>query len=247
MFYVESEGLRIAYSVEGRGEPIVLVHDWSGEGCYWQELGYVERLQKDFTVIVPDLRGHGSSDVSVDCDYGDEAFAADLLAVLDDLDIDSAHFFGYSLGGWPIFELLATSPERVKSAIIGGAHPYAEDLSQLRVFAPEEIAAAWRAVGAPLTEATLARLAEKDHQLLIDMTEDRRDESSRLTALVTPCLMICGTDDWRYEAVRRFARQRKCVDFLSIDGADHWQAWLETELVVGKLLEFLRRSESTAA
>lgn len=240
MNYVESEAGKVAYTVHGRGEPLVLVHGWSNEGCYWCELGYVESLSAEFQVIVPDLRGHGHSDASAECDYGDEAFAADITAVLGDLDIDSAHMFGYSLGGWVVLELLASSPGRVRSAIIGGAHPYAEDLSPLRVFAPAEIALAWQSLGASLSENTLARLRAMDHQVLIDMAEDRVDESDRLQELPAPCLLICGTEDWRYEGMRRFSRRHRRAKLVSIDGADHLQAWLQRDTVLDAVLAFLR-------
>jgi pimeloyl-ACP methyl ester carboxylesterase len=92
---VDNAGVRIRYEVEGRGEPLVLVHGWSCEGRYWREFGYVSGLTDHFTVIVPDLRGHGGSDRPPGGDFTDAAFASDVIAVLDDTGIGSAHVFGF--------------------------------------------------------------------------------------------------------------------------------------------------------
>ena len=54
---VDNRGVRIAYRALGRGEPLVLVHGWSGEGRYWDEFGYVERLRAEYRLVIPDCAG----------------------------------------------------------------------------------------------------------------------------------------------------------------------------------------------
>ena len=100
MHHVNNDGVRLAYRVYGQGDPLVLVHGWSCEGRYWDEFGYVDQLSTEYQVVVPDLRGHGNSGVPPNMDFSDEAFASDVLCVMNDIGIDSAHVFGYSLGGW---------------------------------------------------------------------------------------------------------------------------------------------------
>jgi pimeloyl-ACP methyl ester carboxylesterase len=91
MEYVDNRGVRIGYQTYGQGEPLVLIHGWSSEGRYWNEFGYVSKLSDKFQVVVPDLRGHGESDTPKDRDFSDAAFASDVIAVLDDVGIESAH------------------------------------------------------------------------------------------------------------------------------------------------------------
>ena len=242
MEYVDNDGTRIAYQVCGQGEPLVLIHGWSNEGRYWDEFGYVsELLGEEFQVVLPDLRGHGDSDTPLNSDYSDAAFASDVIAVLDDLSIDSAHLFGYSLGGWVVFELAATFPSRTKSVIAGGAHPYEEDVSPFKEFTPTGIATAWDELGAPLSSASKDRLAKTNHQQLIDILEDRVDLSGRLMSLTMPFLAICGTEDLRFEEMRRFAREKDGCQFVPLDGHDHLSAWLQTELVLPRVIDFLRQ------
>ena len=71
MPHVNNSGVRIEYDVYRHGEPLVLIHGWSCEGRYWREFGYLPSLSAEFTVIVPDLRGHGRSDIPRTRDFGD--------------------------------------------------------------------------------------------------------------------------------------------------------------------------------
>jgi pimeloyl-ACP methyl ester carboxylesterase len=72
-------------------------------------------------VIAPDLRGHGESDKPLDSQkYGIE-LVNDVVRLLDHLHIEKAHVVGYSMGGLILAKLLVDHPERVKSAVIGGA------------------------------------------------------------------------------------------------------------------------------
>jgi pimeloyl-ACP methyl ester carboxylesterase len=60
---------------------------------------------------------------------------ADVLAILEALQLSKAHFFGYSMGGLIGFGLAKYAPGRVESLVIGGAHPYA-DQSDVEAFGP---------------------------------------------------------------------------------------------------------------
>ena len=241
MPHVNNRGIRIHYRTVGQGEPIVLIHGWSGEGRYWDECGYVTQLGEEFQIILPDLRGHGDTDTPAVTDFSDAAFASDVIAILDDLGIDSAHMFGHSLGGWIVFELAAEYPSRVLTASIGGAHPYAEDLSAIRGFRPEAILNMWESLNAPLSENSKRRLAAFDPQVLLDVVAaDRVDLSSRLEHLQVPCLLICGTADWRFEDMRRFAAYNHGCEFVALEGLDHLQTFLRVDRLLPPVRDFIR-------
>jgi len=239
MPHVNNGGVRISYRVHGNGEPLVLIHGWSCEGRYWDELGYLGELSTRFRVVLPDLRGHGESDTPADRDFSDAAFASDIVAVLDELSIDSAHLFGYSLGGWVVFELAASFSLRVRRAIVGGAHPYDEDLSALRAFSPNDIVKMWEALESPLSQNSMKRLAAAEQRTLADIANDRVDQTARLRPLKVPWLMISGTEDWRFEEMKRFAADTDDCEFVSIDGTDHIQTWMRSDRVSPLLQEFL--------
>jgi len=240
MPHVNNSGVRIEYDVYGHGEPLVLIHGWSCEGRYWREFGYLPSLSAEFTVIVPDLHGHGRSDIPRTRDFSDAAFASDVVAVLDDAGFDSAHVFGYSLGGWVVFELVANHAARIRTAIIGGAHPYAEDLSAVRGFSPDDLVSYWKALNAPLSEDSKRRILAFDQRALTEMVPDRIDKEARLASLAVRCLTICGTNDWRFDDMRRFASTHDGVTFAPVQDADHLQVWLRSDCLVSEVQAFLR-------
>jgi len=237
----------LGYDDTGAGEPLVLIHGWSNEGRYWNEFGYVSKLRDRFSVVVVDLRGHGGSDTPIDRDFSAGGFASDVIAVLDDLQIESAHVFGYSLGGWVVFELASSFPSRVRSAISGGAHPYKEDLSTFRRFQPAEILQAWESLGAPLSSASRKRLADMDRQVLSEMAVDRIDQTARLRNNRTRGLLVCGTKDLRFEHARRFSLENTRYEFVPIAGLDHLQTWLRLEQMLPPVGDLLRKSGESAA
>lgn len=121
-------------------------------------------------------------------------------------------------------------------------HSYQEDLSALRGFPPAEIVKAWESLGAPLSEASKKRLADMDQQVLIDIAADRVNRAARLRNIQTRGLLVCGTEDWRFEDTRRFAQENTCYRFVSVQGTDHLQTWLRPEQVLPPVVEFLRES-----
>lgn len=81
----------------------------------WHVLGYTTQLKKSFQLILIDGRGFGDSDKPHDANYYQtQLIASDTIAVMNNLGIDRAHCFGYSMGG-----------RNANAFIIGGAHPYA--------------------------------------------------------------------------------------------------------------------------
>lgn len=133
MPYVDNQGVRLYYEVEGEGSPLVLVHGFSDSLESWREYGYTEPLKQKYRLVLIDARGHGASDKPHDPEaYGLQQRPADIVAVLDYLDIHQAHYFGYSLGGWIGLGLAKYTPERVSSFIIGGAQPYGQSMELFR-------------------------------------------------------------------------------------------------------------------
>ncbi|HVW01545.1 MAG TPA: alpha/beta hydrolase [Planctomycetaceae bacterium] len=118
---LDADGVKIAYSIRGHGEPVVLIHGWlASAGLNWDLPGTTALLAKDFRVITLDVRGHGKSDKPTDEEaYGLE-LAADVIRLLDHLKIKQAHIVGYSMGGIIAGNLLANHPDRCLSGTLGG-------------------------------------------------------------------------------------------------------------------------------
>lgn len=85
-----------AYSIEGQGPAVFLVHGVGARRQVWA--GVVEQLKSEFRCISYDLRGHGDSPKSTGA-FGLDDLVADLEALRARLGIAKAHVVGHSLGG----------------------------------------------------------------------------------------------------------------------------------------------------
>ncbi|AFR06020.1 alpha/beta hydrolase [Nocardiopsis alba] len=118
---IAADGTRLWYDVHGAGEPLLLIHGQSLDHEMWE--GVYTDLAEHHRVVRMDLRGTGGSDAPVDGPYSMELLAGDALAVLDDLGIDRAHVYGFSMGGKVAQTLAASAPERVGALVLGSTAP----------------------------------------------------------------------------------------------------------------------------
>ena len=120
--FFDSDGTRIHYIITGEGEPVVLIHGFTANlQQNWKMPGIIDALRDDFQVIALDNRGHGRSDKPHDADQYGMRMIEDPIRLLDHLEIEKAHFVGYSLGGFITEKLMTVYPQRVITATLGGA------------------------------------------------------------------------------------------------------------------------------
>ena len=128
MPYVINNGLKINYESIGQGQPLIMLHPNGHCINDWHALGYVKKLENHFQLILIDSRGYGNSDKPHESKYyQSQLIASDTIAVLNTLNIDKAHCFGYSMGGRHAFALMQYYPDYFQSFVIGGAHPFTEN------------------------------------------------------------------------------------------------------------------------
>ena len=104
-------------------DPVLLVHGFASTGALtWEATGWVQALaEAGRGGIVPDLRGHGGSDAPHVADaYSPDLLAQDLVAVLDEQDVDRVDVIGYSMGSWVSLALVGIAPQRVRRVVVGG-------------------------------------------------------------------------------------------------------------------------------
>lgn len=119
----DSDGVKIHYVVEGEGEPVVFLHGYgANHAVHWRPTRIMETLAKQgFQVMAIDVRGHGKSDRLRDpSKYGVE-MPKDVVRLLDHRKIRRAHVVGYSMGSFIGLKLITISPDRIISAVLGGA------------------------------------------------------------------------------------------------------------------------------
>ncbi len=118
---VVCNGTQIYCEVHGNGEPLLLLHGFSGSSQDWTALT-VERLT-NFQLITPDLRGHGRSSI-LDKPFRHQDAAMDMLALLDHLEIKSCKGIGISGGANTLLHMATKQPDRIQAMVLISATPY---------------------------------------------------------------------------------------------------------------------------
>ena len=114
------DGTKIAFEVTGNGPPLLMVHGGGQTRRSWNQLGYVDRLSKKFTVITFDQRGIGDSDKPLMPEaYALDRMLGDLIAVADAAKAQRFHVYGFGQGA-TIARYLAARSDRVISAVLVG-------------------------------------------------------------------------------------------------------------------------------
>lgn len=259
MPYADNQGVRIHYEVEGNGPGLVLLHGLGSDLESWRDSGYVERLKKDYQLILIDARGHGLSDKPHDPEaYKLRILVNDVVGTLDDLGVDKAHFMGYSMGGWIGFGIAEYVCERFQSLIIGGANPYVkpgepnlllESLIKVQKMtepARSEFLSAWyeKTLGPRLTPQLRVKLMANDleAQIALTSTEDwMRSLECVLPTISIPCLFFVGEADPNYFDAKRCADSIPRATFISFPNLGHIETRYRSDLVLPYIIRFLGR------
>jgi pimeloyl-ACP methyl ester carboxylesterase len=106
--------LRVHYAEAGQGPPLLLLHGWPQHFWCWRRV--VPELAGSFRLICPDLRGFGWTDAP-GRGYDNDTFAADAIALLDALEVESAGVIGHDWGGFTSFLIALRHPDRVRALL----------------------------------------------------------------------------------------------------------------------------------
>lgn len=253
---ISADGVRLVYDVVGSGPSLCLLHGGGGGQTRrsWHEAGYVQRLQRSFTVVTMDIRGHGDSDKPVDpAAYTIEIMCSDVLAVADACGIDSFILWGFSYGG-NIGRYLAAQSERVEKIVIMGipfGHAASGDFRQFIY----NFQAHWQPILQAQQAGTLdlAALSNEEHDVMANM--DVPVMLAWLTAmldwginepddLLCPALWLSGSENESTMASIQTYEETAVKSGVQIevaDGLTHIQEFEEIDRVFPILMAFTKR------
>lgn len=239
--FTASDGVEIHYTVEGRGDPVVLLHGITGTAASnWGAAGIIGRLAEEFQVIAVDQRGHGKSGKPHDAASYGERMALDVVDLLDHLRLQQANVVGYSMGGFITMKLIALAPDRLMSAVIGGAGWPSPELRDDAMF--DALAASleagkgggplveflWPGEGPPTPEQVQAigqaMVASNDQMALAAVVRGMAglDVTAELLRLnKVPTLNVIGSDDPLKPNADALVGVMKEHRLHVIDGANH--------------------------
>ncbi len=122
--YVDVNGTRLHVAEAGEGPAILMLHGWPQHWWVWRKV--IPALSEGHRVICPDLRGFGWSDAPAGR-YEIQELADDMLALLDELELEQVELIGHDWGGYAGFLLCLKAPERIRHYLaLGIVHPWFE-------------------------------------------------------------------------------------------------------------------------
>ena len=218
----------------------------------------LQDLSDEFRLIYADHRGLGRSDKP----HGTNAYAmrlqvADATAILDALDVESAHVVGRSYGGRLAFGIAEHEPERALSIVAGGQQPYAIDPEGPLMRAVAGALEATRREGVGRFVEALEEywdISIPHFERSVYLSQDGAAVAAAAEAMLTsgaisnrvsewkvPCLVYLGAGDVDFlDQARRAASEIPNAEFLALDDLDHLAAHFEAELVIPAILRTLR-------
>lgn len=255
-----SKSVECAYSVEGNGPAVILVHGVGGRGRMWAPI--VEQLKGSFRCVSYDLRGHGGSP------HGEGRFSlddlvGDLEALRAKLGIEKAHVFGHSLGGMVAPSYARAYPGRVLSVGLLSTAAFRSPADSTRILgiaaAMEEkgIAAsldasisrwftdAFVAAHPDVVEARMRQVKETPEEVFINAFKvyAGTEMSPWLHEIAVPALVLTGEHDVSCNPGlnRQMAAALPRSELVILDGLKHSIVIEAPERVGPKLARFLKR------
>jgi pimeloyl-ACP methyl ester carboxylesterase len=250
----DSAGVRIHYVVEGKGEPVVLIHGFAVDiASNWAEPGIIKGLADRYRVIAIDNRGHGRSEKPHEPQQYGVNMVSDVTRLLDHLNIQKAHIVGYSMGGNIAGVFLTDHPERVRTAILGGipwvgagglparvalANQLAESLEQGRGIGPHIVRLTPRDEQSPSAEQVEAisnMVLQRNDALALAAVMRGNSRlyatEAKLRANQLPVLTIVGERDPVKAEVDNLVGVLGNVKLVVIPGANHMNAFRRPEFL----------------
>jgi pimeloyl-ACP methyl ester carboxylesterase len=248
--YFDSSGVQIHYLFEGRGEAVVLIHGFVVDGyIQWALPGVMRSLAKDHLVIALDVRGHGKSGKPTETEkYGTE-MVEDVVRLLDHLEIKKAHVVGYSMGALITGKLLATHPDRLLSATLGGCGAFPEGVQQpeyleklaqsleegkglgplMKALSPSGKA------NPPAVVSTITnRLVRENGKALAAVVRSWKDlgvSKEKLKSNKVPTLALIGSKDPLKESIELMKDEMENLEVIVIDGANHLSTYTNPKFI----------------
>jgi pimeloyl-ACP methyl ester carboxylesterase len=129
-------GARLHYVRGGRGRPVLLLHGWPGYWYDWRRV--LPELMREADAIAPDLRGFGDSDGPAGDTTNEQELVADMVVLLDHLEVERAVVAGHDIGSAVAQGLARSHPERVAAlALFDPTHPGIGDRRNTPSMQPE--------------------------------------------------------------------------------------------------------------
>lgn len=256
--YVSADGLELRYMVQGSGPYVTLVHGIGADHASWDVIA--QALEPFFTVVRPDLRGHGQSARMSRCSLDD--FVGDIDSLLDAVGVGKTHLVGFSLGGLisqkyaiehgsrlnrlVLISSVAERTDEERARVAGRADQIDREGIAAVVAAAEDrwFTPAFKAANPEMVAARLKQLIANDHRSYAAAYRvfGQADRGMAFDRIEAPTLVMTGENDsGSSPRMSRLLHEKIRGSTLSILPELRHSVLLEApETIAAMLLEFLR-------
>jgi len=256
-FMVSPDGVRLHYEVEGEGPPLILHVGAGADANLWREAGYVEPLSQSFSCVLFDHRGHGRSDhpSTVEANHIDR-YVDDLAALIAHLGSSRVVFFGWSNVFAIGMKAEQEHPDKFDAIVLFGGVGRAASPEQIATATAERLVvmrekgwwflldAMQEAEKLPVPRWFLDRVAATDVGPWFAYTEARPLWNWRVwdaaAQVRSPALLLAGELEDPDDVLSELAAAMPDAHRVRVPDREHINAFLDSEFVVPKVLEFLR-------
>lgn len=249
---LEIDGVRLAFTRRGKGNPLVLLHGYPLNRTIWS--GVAGILEGEFDLIMPDLRGFGESDV-MEADRSTMTYAADLAGMMRRLSIRETHVVGHSMGGYVALafarlfgamlsglglvasQVSADSEDRKAARQAAARQVVREGVSSVLETMPPRLSADPEVQG--LTRRLITQQRPLGLAVALDAMAGRPDSTDVLRSLGSPVVLVHGTADELIpvERAREMRRLLPAAHYLELEGVGH-MPMIERPAAVAQALRF---------
>jgi len=258
--FLHSDDAEIFYEVRGNGPPVVLLHPFPGHHGFWNPIAAA--LDSRYRLILPDLRGHGDSEIGVGPAFMAK-HASDIARVLAAEGLGRVAFIGCSIGGYILFEFWRRFRTRISSLALCDTRPQA-DTSEARAHRLKSAAGVLEQGTEPFLEmmipkwmgcttlaarpdlvdgarAMMRKMSAEDVSLVLRGMAERPDSAADLKTINVPTLIVIGEEDvLSTVADGDLMRQNIAGSQLNvIPKAGHYAPWEQPDAVGRVLRQFL--------
>ena len=122
--FVTVNGMRMYYETHGEGPPLLLLHGFKGSSQLWKP--FIGEMSKHYSLILPDLRGHGRT-TNPTKKFTHKLAASDIQALLDQIRIRRCRALGLSSGGIILLHMATQRPDRIEAMVLVSASTHFPD------------------------------------------------------------------------------------------------------------------------
>jgi pimeloyl-ACP methyl ester carboxylesterase len=257
---IKSDDAEIVYWIVGDGLPVVLLHPFPVHHEFW--LPVADVLATRYRVVMPDLRGHGESEVG-EGPATMEKHAADIARVMDDANIGRAPLVGVSIGGYALFEFWRNNRGRVAALGLcntkapadgpdarGGRLQAANDVLErgtepfFESMIPKVLAKTTREMRPDLVDGALRMMRQMSPEDVAQVQRGmaaRPDSIETLKTINVPTLLVTGDED-PMTGVNEAELMRRHISgsqMQVIPKAGHYSPWEQPHDAATILRQFL--------